>query len=515
MLTSSKTPEPEPSPAPSPTPSPTPTASPSPTASPTPTPTPTPSPTPTPTPTPSPTPSPTASPSPSPEPAQDFRSAPVSPAATADPAKILLTLNGQGTLVTMSRETNQDGQPAIRLKPDAAILAQALAAQNEVRIEFQTDSHSAVFLDLPAEALLDRLKLASAASAPANHPGTSAADEEEIGTGPDDPTITFAVNGAEHQLPLRGINGLIPALDSVSIVTLGISWPTAAEIEALSAALAGQGAELTGSPVAFSMERNGKPVESLSNRYTNMYFNKTLPLPSPADPLQAAVIRVDQNNSIHVVPALLGRTAGEAIIHSPHNGLFAAMVTRRSFADTAGHWAEEDIKLLANKWIIQGVSQASFSPDTVLTRAELTALLVRSLGLMESGSVRSFADVPSGAWYGAAVSTAQEAGLLTGYEDGTFRPNARLTHEQLAVVIARALSFAGKTPQINGITPEALDGTSGLAPWAAQPVSMLLEAGLLEQHSKAAGFSPKTPVTRAESAVILTRMLQYLKFLDS
>lgn len=409
----------------------------------------------------------------------------------------------------MSLETTQGGQPAIRLKPDASVLAQALAAQNEIRIEFQTDSYSAVFLDLPAEALLNRLKLASAANTPANHPETSAA-----ATGPDDPAITFTVNGAGHQLPLRGLNGLIPALDSGSIVTLGISWLTAAEMEALSTVLANQGAELTGSPVAFSIERDGKPVESLSNRNTNVYLNKTLPLTSPADPLQAAVVRVDQNNRVHFAPARFGATAGEAVIQSPYNGLFAAIVTRRSFADTAGHWAEEDIQLLANKWIIQGVSRASFSPDTVLTRAELTALLVRSLGWMESGAVRSFADVPSGAWYAAAVSTAQEAGLITGYGDSTFRPNAGLTHEQLAAVIARTLSFAGKSSHINGLPPEALAGTASLAPWAVQPVSMLLEAGLLE-HSEAADFSPEAPVTRAESAVMLTRMLKYMKFTDS
>lgn len=509
-LTSSKTPEPEPSPTPTPTATPTATPSPTPTATPTPTPTATPTVTPSPSPIATPSPSPTATPSPSP----DIAIAPVGPAATVDPAKVLLSINGQGVMVTVSREITTGGQSVIRLKPDAAILAQALAAQNEVRIEFQTDRYSAVFLDLPAEALLNRLKLASAASTPANNSGTSAAAAEGFGTGPDAPAITLAVNGAVHQLPLRGFDGFMPALDSGSIVTLGISWPTAAEREVLSAVLANQGAELTGSPVAFSMERNGKPVESLSDRQTSIYLNKTLPLPSPADPLPAAVVRVDQNNRVHFAPALFSATTGEAIIHSPQNGLFAAIAPRRSFTDTAGHWAEEDIQLLANKWIIQGVSGASFSPDTVLTRAELTALLVRSLGWMESGAARSFVDVPSGTWYAAAVTTAQEAGLMTGYEDGTFRPNAGLTHEQLAAVIARALSLAGKAPQINGITPEALDGTSALAPWAVQPASMLLEAGLLK-HSEAAGFSPKAPVTRAEGAVMLTRMLQYLKFIDS
>lgn len=420
-------------------------------------------------------------------------------------------------MVTASRETAKDGRPAIRLKPDAALLAQAFAAKNEVRAEFQADSSvPVVYLDLPGAVLLDKLKQTAAVSATGGNSGTANTSGDTISTisaNTSGPAVIFAVNSAEHHLPLRWLNGLKPALEPGMVVTLGIIWPASAAVNDLRAVLAQQGAELIGSPVAFSVEVNGEPVESLNSTFSSKYLGKTLPLPAPADPLRSAVVWVDRGNKVHFVPAVFGTKTAEAAIHSPRNGMFAAVQSRHTFADTSGHEAEADIQLIANKWIMQGVSQTSFAPDASLTRAELAALLVRALGWMEPEHGRSFADVSLDSWYTPSVTAAHSLGLLTGYEDGSFRPNAQLTHEQLAAVISRALALAGKAPQTNGLPPDAFADADTIAPWAAEPVAMLLEAGLL-QSSESANFSPKAPVTRAESAVILRRMLQYLQFIN-
>lgn len=417
----------------------------------------------------------------------------------------------------MSREVAKDGRPAIRLKPDAVLLAQAFTAKHEVRVELQTDSSvPVVYLDLPGAALLDKLKQTTAASAMRDNSGAANASGDTINTisaNTSGPAVIFAVNGAEHQLPLRWLNGLTPALESDMKVTLGIAWPASAAVNDLRAVLAQQGAELIGSPIAFSIEVNGEPVESLNNAFSSRYLGKTLPLPAPADPLRSAVVWIDRGNKVHFVPAVFGTNAAEAVIHSPRNVMFAAVQSQHTFADTNGHGAEADIQLMANKWIVQGVSQTSFSPDTSLTRAELAALLVRALGGMESGNGRTFADVSLDSWYTPSVTAAHLSGLLTGYEDGSFRPDAQLTHEQLAAVIARTLGLAGKAPQTNGLSPNAFADADSIASWAAEPVAILLEAGLL-QGSETVNFSPKAPVTRAESAVILRRMLQYLQFID-
>lgn len=422
-------------------------------------------------------------------------------------------------MVTASRETAKDGRPAIRLKPDAALLAQAFAAKNEVRAEFQADSSvPVVYLDLPGAVLLDKLKQTAAVSATGGNSGTvntswgTINTNSTISANTSGPAVIFAVNGAEHHLPLRWLNGLKPALEPGMVVTLGIAGAASAAVNDLRAVLAQQGAELIGSPVAFSVEVNGEPVESLNSTFSSKYLGKTLPLPAPADPLRSAVVWVDRGNKVHFVPAVFGINA-DAVIHSPRNGMFAAVQSRHTFADTSGHGAEADIQLMANKWIMQGVSQTSFAPDASLTRAELAALLVRALGGMEPENGRSFADVSLDSWYTPSVTAAHSLGLLTGYEDGSFRPNAQLTHEQLAAVISRALALAGKAPQTNGLPPHAFADADTIAPWAAEPVAILLEAGLL-QSSESVNFSPKAPVTRAESVVILRRMLQYLQFIN-
>jgi hypothetical protein len=395
----------------------------------------------------------------------------------------------------MAQETTAEGQFAIRLKPDASALAQAFAANHEVRMEFQADS-PAVYLDLPGKALVDMLKQ------------TEAGESGRV--------ITFAVNGTVFQLPLRWLNGFTPKLDTDSTVTIVIQQAAPSTVSSLSAALAQQKAELIGSPVSFSIEINGQPSESLRNRYTNMYMKKTIALPAPADPAQSAVVWVDSHNGIHFAPAVFHEAPDEAVMYSLQNGLFAAISSLHAFVDLNGHWAKDDIELMANKWIVRGESGTSFSPDTPVTRAELAVLLVRSLGLIESesGADSSFADVSPKAWYAGAVRTARAAGFITGYDDGTFRPDALITREQLAVIIARALSFTGKTLQTDKAALEALSDADAIAARADDSVAKLLESGLI-QGSVAAGFSPKEPATRAESTVILKWILQYLEFINS
>ena len=72
-------------------------------------------------------------------------------------------------------------------------------------------------------------------------------------------------------------------------------------------------------------------------------------------------------------------------------------------------------------------------------------MLVRALGLTPTAGASSFTDVSDSAWYASSVATAVEAGLINGFEDGSFRPAANITREQIAVMIVKAINFAGVT----------------------------------------------------------------------
>jgi len=447
-------------------------------------------------------------PQPNPEPHEPSPSAPQEPGTkaasdrsapaaenNAGSSLAQLTINHSKVWVAASRETTTDGQTAMRLKPDASALARVFTANHEVLMEYQADDTHAVYLDLPGNFLVDVLKRA---------------DAGESGY-----SITFKVNGTGFQFPLHWLNGIRPVLDTDSVVTIGIRQAAPSIVGNLSAVLAQRGAKLIGSPVAFSVEINGQPTESIPNGQVNRYWKKTIALPASSDPVKSTVVWVDGQGGIHFTPSVFHNAPSEVTIFSQQNSLFAVISSQHTFEDIAGHWAKDEIELMANKWIVQGRSDGSFYPDARMTRAELAALLVRSLGLTESGAKGSpFADVSPDAWYAGAVRTALERGFFTGGHDGMFRPDAWITREELAVVVARALSFDARVAQSNPAALEAFSDASTISAWAAEPVAKLAESGLL-QGTAAASFSPREHATRAETAVMLKRMLQYLKFINS
>ena len=91
--------------------------------------------------------------------------------------------------------------------------------------------------------------------------------------------------------------------------------------------------------------------------------------------------------------------------------------------------------------IINGVGEGRFDPNGTLTRAQIAAIvnrIARVMGVDTEGYTHSFADAANH-WSGAELGWPSHAGIITGYEDGTFRPNGNLTTEQAIAITYRAL----------------------------------------------------------------------------
>jgi subtilisin family serine protease len=207
--------------------------------------------------------------------------------------------------------------------------------------------------------------------------------------------------------------------------------------------------------------------------------------------------------------------------YDPENGLLVASLWHlseygvlssvRTFGDIATHWARRDIETLAGRKVIQGVSPWSFAPQELVTRAQFCALLVRALGLPKEGSgVTPFADVPSEAWFAREVHTAYDAGLVQGLGPTTFGPERRITRQELAVLLARALEQA-ELAQGLGATEIAylLRGFTDVklvAQWAREGVAQAVGEGLVKGRT-ATTIAPLGTATRAEAATMLKRLM--------
>ena len=114
-----------------------------------------------------------------------------------------------------------------------------------------------------------------------------------------------------------------------------------------------------------------------------------------------------------------------------------------NFSDVpANQWYAPAVSYVTQRGLFSGVSETQFAPSHSMTRGMLVSVLYRFNGTSHTGST-PFADVSSNAWYGNAVSWAYANNLVSGVSDTSFAPNTPITREQAAVMLARYLKFSG------------------------------------------------------------------------
>ena len=118
--------------------------------------------------------------------------------------------------------------------------------------------------------------------------------------------------------------------------------------------------------------------------------------------------------------------------------------------DAAGHWAEEKISYYLDKGVITGYGDGSFRPDNHITRAEFLTVINKFFFLTEPTEI-SFVDVPANAWYKLQIQIAVKEGYITGYSDGSIKPESFITRQEAASIIAKLLSLAdsGNTAEVD------------------------------------------------------------------
>ncbi|OMF05706.1 S-layer homology domain-containing protein [Paenibacillus sp. FSL H7-0942] len=102
----------------------------------------------------------------------------------------------------------------------------------------------------------------------------------------------------------------------------------------------------------------------------------------------------------------------------------------------ANHWSNTAVNDMGSRMIVRGVTDSTFEPDRSITRAEFAAIVVRALGLKPGEGSNSFHDLNETDWYADVVKTASDYGLISGYEDGTFRPQEQITRQEAMTLIA-------------------------------------------------------------------------------
>ncbi len=186
-----------------------------------------------------------------------------------------------------------------------------------------------------------------------------------------------------------------------------------------------------------------------------------------------------------------------------------------AFKDLAtAHWAYEDIRFMVGRNIIKGTSANSIDPEGIVSRAQFTAILVRTLGISPVNEKLPFTDVKAGSWYCNEVAAAYKSGLVQGTGITSFSPDASISREQMAVLLVRALVKHNKQAvlsqeEANQILTSWQD--KGLVhSWAAQELATAIKLGLVKGQT-ASRLAPQNTATRAEAAAMVHRFIDFAK----
>ena len=178
------------------------------------------------------------------------------------------------------------------------------------------------------------------------------------------------------------------------------------------------------------------------------------------------------------------------------------------FTDLKGYeWATPSIEYLYQGGVVNGYSATTFGPAGNTSRGAFTLMICRLFHFPpQVGS--GFRDVPAGSPYEAAVVTARQLGIVNG-DNGFFHPEDPVTRQQAVVMLARAMEAAGWPVQSSSVSALSsyADGDQ-VSGYARSAMASMIRMGVV-QGDQQGNLRPNQPITRAQMAVILHRVLTY------
>ncbi|MCM3745861.1 S-layer homology domain-containing protein [Paenibacillus pasadenensis] len=332
--------------------------------------------------------------------------------------------------------------------------------------------------------------------------------------------LEFKTDYATYTLPARQINigaiskqiGTAIALRDIKI-QIEISVPTADTLKLVEHAAAKGELTLVAQPLDFKVKSvYGDKIVEVSN--FDAYVERTIAIPDGVDPSKIPTgVVVEKDGSVRHVPTKISTIDGKYVaqINSLTNSTYGVVWHPLEFSDMANHWAKNAVNNMGSRMVVEGTGNGMFSPNMEITRAEFAAIITRGLGLKLDNSAAPFSDVKSYAWYNGAANTAYTYGLINGFEDGTFRPNEKITREQAMVILSKAMSLTGLKDKLPEQSTEAalnpFTDAVRVASWAQNSVAINVRAGIVLGRNGAL-LAPKGYITRAEVAAIIQRLLQ-------
>lgn len=180
--------------------------------------------------------------------------------------------------------------------------------------------------------------------------------------------------------------------------------------------------------------------------------------------------------------------------------LFSTQVIAASdFSDINGHWAEDAVLALMDQGVITGYPDGTYKPDREVTRAEFAKILSLAYDIQPK-SASGFSDVKASHWAAGYIGALSEKGIIQGYPDKTFKPNSKITRAEAVTMLARVLDLLNS----DETQPDWVQSFADVDPdhWAYIPVELGQRLHILPSQWTEY-FKPGRNTTRAEIAYMV------------
>ncbi|WP_161408864.1 S8 family serine peptidase [Paenibacillus silvestris] len=273
---------------------------------------------------------------------------------------------------------------------------------------------------------------------------------------------------------------------------------------------------VVGTPYSFEAKTHINGTTTPLNLTAKQVFKRAFLVDQEVNASKTGALYIE-NGQVYSVPALFTSAGtGKTIvtISRPGFSTYAAAQRQTAFTDIDSSWAKSQIQLLADKFILNGTTNSTFSPKNNVTRAEFAALLVRALGLQKPTLASPFQDVQSSDWFAQSVAIAYETGLITGYGE-TFKPNASISRQDLTVMLTRALKLR-QDWQPGAKAPITYADSEQFSDYAKESIQYVTDAGLMDglDLNGSIHFQPSEPTTREAVAKVLSTLLKLSKLIN-
>ena len=167
-------------------------------------------------------------------------------------------------------------------------------------------------------------------------------------------------------------------------------------------------------------------------------------------------------------------------------------------------WFHGAVQFVYDNGIMKGVDDGVFSPNGNLTRAEFVTILCRMSNGVEKVT-DTFTDVPAGEWYAGYIGWGADTGVVNGYEDHTFKPNAPMSRQEMAAAMVRYIDYRGiNLPRETG-APYVFTDDESIDEWAEDYIDVLRISGIVAGDQDV-NYKPQNNISRAEAATIIQRL---------